>query len=67
MSAICVEQPPSANADATMAASDHSLIVRSAGILPEIPNYPRNRWYDPCNANPSRGVDHTRSVQTIVA
>jgi hypothetical protein len=67
ISAICDEQPPSANADATSAASDHSLIVRSAGIVPEIPNTQRNRWYAPCNAKLSRGVDLTRTVQTIVA
>ncbi|NOJ40463.1 hypothetical protein [Bradyrhizobium australiense] len=39
MSAIWVEQPPSANADANSAAIDHRLIVRLTGIRPEIPNY----------------------------
>ena len=68
-----VEQPPSASADASSAAIDHSLIVRSAGIRPEIPNYLRRiaiasmRWYEPCNAKSSRGVDFARTVQTIVA
>jgi hypothetical protein len=74
MSAIWVEQPPSTNADANSAAIDHSLIVRSAGIRPEIPNYLRTRfaiasmrWYEPCNAKSSRSVDFARTVQTIVA
>jgi len=44
------------------------------GIRPEIPNYLSTaraiafmRWYELCNANPSRGVDFARTVQTIVA
>jgi hypothetical protein len=55
-------------------AINHSLIVRSAGIRPEIPNYLSTaraiafmRWYELCNANLSRGVDFARTVQTIVA
>jgi hypothetical protein len=39
MSAIWVEQPPSASAAANSAATDRSLIVRSAGIRPVIPCY----------------------------
>jgi hypothetical protein len=37
-SAIDVEQPLTASADANSAAIDHSLIVRSTGIRPEVPN-----------------------------
>jgi hypothetical protein len=42
------------------------------GIRPEVPNYlctahPSMRWYELCNARPSRGVDFARTVQTIVA
>jgi hypothetical protein len=45
------------------AAISHSLIVRSAGIRPEIPNYLRPRiaiasmrWYELCNAKSSAAL-----------
>ena len=63
------DKPPSANADAHSAAINHSLIVRSAGIRPEIPNYLLTRsamasirWYRLCNAKSSRCVDFARTV-----
>jgi hypothetical protein len=74
-SAIEVEQPPSAKADANRATIDHCLIVRSNGIRPEVPNTSpvalnrlhRARWYEPCNAKSSGCVNFTATVQTIVA
>jgi hypothetical protein len=40
MSAIWVEQPPSASAVASSVATDRSLIVRSTGIRPGNPQLP---------------------------
>ena len=64
MSAICVEQPPSAIAAAHSAAIGHSTIVRLTAIPSEIPNYltpPMRidiwlRWYELCNAKSSRAL-----------
>src|SRR3981189_2235769 len=75
-SAIEVEQPPSANADANSAAIDHSLIVRSTGIPSVSPLQPvplrlyrlhAARGYGPCKAQSSGCVNFTATVQTIVA
>jgi hypothetical protein len=43
-SAIEVEQPLTASADTNSAAIDHSLIVRSTGIRPEVPKYLSRRF-----------------------
>ena len=53
--------------------STTALSFDLTGIRPEFPNYlptahrDRYAWYEPCNAKLSRGVEFTRTVQTIVA
>jgi hypothetical protein len=70
-SAIEVEQPPTASADTNSAAIDHSLIVRSTGIRPEVPNLSRRfdslAWGSLVRAlqrNSSGCVNSTATVQT---
>ena len=74
MSAICVEQPPSAIATAHSAAIGHSLIVRPTGIRSEIPNYltpPTRidiwiRWYRLCNAKSSRALSALKRFRAML-
>jgi hypothetical protein len=74
MSAICVEQPPSAITAAHSAAIGHSLIVRLTGIPPKIPNYlkPPARidiwipWYELCNAKSSPALNALKRFKAML-